>query len=136
MSCELTLPQGSVFAITQHRAPYAALPHYKARQLDQSSGSAAVMQDLLSQASSANTASTSELLGAVRMLEAMALAVRNRSYVVMAACHSFSGAPALCIAESRESKASVKSFTAIGLSIHEIDWNGDGIDLTLSGVAK
>ncbi|WP_462387254.1 VapE domain-containing protein [Acidovorax sp. Q11] len=112
----------TLFALT--RPPYAARPSLEPTRLDQTSDGALV--DLLSAASSANTATTSELVGAVRMLAAMARAVRNRSYVLMAADTSAAGAPAFCMASSRVSKASVKSFTAMGFSVWEVDLSGDG----------
>lgn len=115
---------GTVSYITPTRPPYAAQPVMEPTRLDQLSDAA--LADLLSSASSANTATTSELVGAVRMLAAMARAVRNRSYVLMAADTSAAGAPAFCIASSRVSKASVKSFTAMGLSVWEVDLSGDG----------
>lgn len=114
---------GRVTLITRSRAPYASVPTWTAVELDQASDTD--LPALLSQASSANTASTSELLGAVRMLCAMARAVRNRSYVLMAASISDPGALPLLIDASRVSKASVMSFTVIGLSVWEIDLGGN-----------
>lgn len=121
------LPQletGAVVLITAQRRPYANLIEQVCTRLDQSRN--AEICALLSAASSANTATTSELVGAVRMLAAMARAVRNRSYVLMAADTSAAGAPAFCMASSLVSKASVKSFTAMGFSVWEVDLSGDG----------
>lgn len=123
----ITLPQleaGAVVYITAQRRPYGHQPELVSTRLDQSLNPEICA--LLSAASSANTATTSELVGAVRMLAAMARAVRNRSYVLMAADISASGAPAFCIANNRVSKSSVKSFTAMGLSVCQVDLADDG----------
>lgn len=76
---------------------------------------------LLASHSSRKTASTSELLGLVSKLRAMALAVRNRSYVLTAASISRSDALLRCIDCKRVSNSSVRSFTFMGaLSVVEV----------------
>ncbi len=105
------------------RAPYASSPTVdliEAHSLDM-----AALVALLSTPNSASTASTSALEGLVSKLSAMARAVRNRSYVLMAASISVVGAPAFLNSSSLRSKASVASFTDIAsVSIFEIDHCG------------
>lgn len=115
---------GAVFNGQQARQPYAYSPELRLTDLSQLS--AGELAALLSALSSANTASTSELLGAVRMLAAIARAVRSRSYVLMAMSTSESGDPLLCNAANLVSKASVISFTLMGLTFLEVDLGIDG----------
>ena len=118
------IPAGVVLHGTPYREPYARETTLHLTDLTQST--ALDLATLISALSSENTASTSELLGAVRMLAAIARAVRNRSYVLMAAATSDSGAALRCMAASRVSKASVKSFTLMGLTVLEVDLSGHG----------
>ena len=113
---------GGLFFARLSRPPYAAEAHLILTDLNQSS--AADIARLLSSLSSANTASTSELLGSFRMLAAMARAVRNRSYVLMEASTSEAGAPDLLIAASRTSNSSIMLFTPMGLTVFEVDTSG------------
>ena len=117
------IPAGVVLHGAPYREPYARETTLRLTDLTQST--ALDLATLISALSSENTA-TSELLGAVRMLAAIARAVRNRSYVLMAAATSDSGAALRCMAASRVSKASVKSFTLMGLTVLEVDLSGHG----------
>lgn len=118
-----TLPApGHVYAgWAGQRPPYGRSPALVLT--DAHSLSAADLAHLLSLPSSASSANTSALEGLVSKLSAMARAVRNRSYVVMAASISDSGIlDDLRSNSSLRSKASVASFTGIGsVSIVEID---------------
>lgn len=103
------------------RAPYARSPSIVLS--DAAALPAAALASLLSDPSSASTDNTSALLGLVSKLSAMALAVRNRSYVLMAASISEEDTRGLLLSNaSLRSKASVASFTdMLQVSLVEID---------------
>lgn len=113
------LDLGHVYVAAVARPPYerATVPTL----VDVQSLDSAALSALLSEPSSANTANTSEVLGAVSMLSAMARAVRSRSYVLIAAVSSDAGALLRCMACNRRSNASVMSFTVMdALTVVEV----------------
>lgn len=111
--------RGQVVAQVRMRMPYAA--HASDCLVDVSHLPRPDAFALLAACMPANTAKTSALPGLLSKLEAMALQVRSRSYVLIASCTSSSGAARLCKASRRRSKSSVKSFTVMdGLSVMEV----------------
>lgn len=117
---------GRVYLATRMRQPFerTASPVL----LDLGLAHPCVMEALASSHSSANTCRTSELLGAVKTLLAMATAVRSRSYVVAAAMTSESGRFMASITDTLLSKAFVgSSFIALGsLDVVEIAFSKEG----------
>ena len=110
---------GRIYIAAVRRAPYAASAEWSltdVRDLDSAEAAA-----LLSAPSSARTASTSAFEGLLSKLLAMASAVRNRSYVLMAADSSDSGALARLNLSSLASKASMAFLDGMEVSVFEID---------------
>lgn len=110
---------GHVHIAALRRAPYARSADWGLT--DVRALTSAEAADLLSAPSSASTASTSAFEGLLSTLSAMAAAVRNRSYVLMAANSSDSGALARLNLSSLASKASTAFLDGMSISILEID---------------
>lgn len=87
------------------RMPYQSAPSLVLVDIDALSAKSAAA--LLSAHSSANTATTTAFVGLVNKLSAIALAVRSRSYELMAHCFSKAGALARSSASSRMSNLSI-----------------------------
>ena len=87
------------------RLPYQSAPSLVLVDLDALSAKSAAA--LLSAHSSANIATTTAFVGLVNKLSAIALAVRSRSYELIAHCFSKAGALARSSASSRVSNLSV-----------------------------
>lgn len=101
---------GQHFMAIKMRMPYQSAPEVVLIDLDALSAKSAAA--LLSAHSSANTATTTAFVGLVNKLSAIALAVRSRSYELIAHCSSKAGALLRCIDCKRVSNSSVKSMGA------------------------